>query len=86
MMLGPCKAPSSPPETPAPTKCSPRSRSSASRLRVSAKWALPASMMMSPESSSGANSEITLSVASPALTITTSLRGRSSTSTNSRAE
>ncbi len=83
MMLGPFSAPSSPPEIPAPTKWIPRSRSSRSRRRVSSKWALPPSMMTSPSSSSGANSWITASVGSPAFTMTTRRRGRSSAATNS---
>src|SRR4051812_8083783 len=86
MMLGPCSAPSSPPETPLPTKCSPRSRSDFSRRRVSAKCALPASMITSPSSSSGANSSMTASVGSPAFTMITTCRGRSSASTNACAE
>ena len=35
MIEGPLSAPSSPPETPMPTKCSPRSRREISRRRVS---------------------------------------------------
>ncbi len=66
MIEGPFSAPSSPPETPAPTKCRPLSRRAASRRRVSAKWALPPSMIMSPGSISSANSSITASVAGPA--------------------
>lgn len=85
MMLGPCSAPSSPPETPMPTKWMPCSRRSRSRRRVSAKCALPPSMIMSPGSSSGANSWITASVGSPAFTMMTSRRGRSSAATNSLA-
>ena len=45
MIDGPFSAPSSPPETPMPTKCRSRSRSAASRRRVSLKCALPPSMM-----------------------------------------
>ncbi len=85
MMLGPLSAPSSPPETPMPTKWMPCSRSWRSRRRVSAKCALPPSMIMSPGSRSGANSSITASVGSPAFTMTTSRRGRSSAATNSFA-
>lgn len=83
MMLGPFSAPSSPPEMPAPTKWMPRSRSSFSRRLVSSKWALPPSMTTSPSSSSGANSWMTASVGSPAFTMTTRRRGRSSAATNS---
>ena len=62
MMLGPLRAPSSPPEMPAPTKCRPCSRSAASRRRVSSKWALPPSTTMSPASRCGTSSSITASV------------------------
>ena len=48
MIDGPGSAPSSPPDTPTPTKCRPFSASAASRRRVSSKCALPASMTMSP--------------------------------------
>src|ERR1700743_1673129 len=75
MMDGPFSAPSSPPETPMPTKCRPCSFSLASRRRVSWKCALPPSMIMSPSSSSGANSSLTASVGGPALTMMTSPRG-----------
>ena len=85
MMLGPSSAPSSPPETPVPTKWMPCSRSSRSRRRVSAKCALPPSMIMSPGSRSGANSWITASVGSPAFTMMTRRRGRSRAATNSLA-
>jgi hypothetical protein len=37
MMLDPCSAPASPPETPAPTRCNPCSRRTTSRRRVSSK-------------------------------------------------
>ena len=53
MSDGPRRAPSSPPETPQPTKCSPFARTAASRRRVSWKYELPPSMRMSPWSSSG---------------------------------
>ena len=52
-----------------PTKCRPCSRSASSRRRVSSKWALPPSTMMSPSSSSGTSSSMTASVGSPALTM-----------------
>ena len=48
MIDGPLSAPSSPPDTPMPTKCRPCSLSLASRRRVSWKCALPPSMIMSP--------------------------------------
>ena len=83
MMLGPLSAPSSPPETPQPTKCSPRSRSAASRLRVSVKWELPQSTTMSPSSSNGTSSPITASVGAPAFTMMMTARGRRRLATNS---
>ncbi len=83
MIDGPFRAPSSPPETPEPTKCRPFSLRSFSRRIVSGKWALPASMMMSPSSSSGTNSSITASVLGPALTMINTRRGRSSEATKS---
>lgn len=85
MMLGPLSAPSSPPETPVPTKWTPCSRNSRSRRRVSAKCALPPSMMTSPGSKRGVNSAITASVASPAFTMTTRRRGLSRAATKSSA-
>ncbi len=83
MIEGPLRAPSSPPETPLPTKCRPCSLSCASRRIVSGKCALPASMTMSSSSSSGISSSITASVARPALTMMITRRGRSSEATNS---
>ena len=75
MIEGPFSAPSSPPETPAPTKCRPFSRSAASRRRVSVNRALPASTMMSPSSIREASSSITASVGLPALTMMMATRG-----------
>src|SRR6266536_1267914 len=69
MMLGPCSAPSSPPEIPAPTKWIPRSRNAPSRLRVSSKNELPPSISTSPGSRCGASSPMTASTAAPALTM-----------------
>ena len=83
MIDGPFSAPSSPPETPVPTKCSPSSASWASRRMVSGKCALPASMTMSPSSSSGTSSSITASVPGPALTMISTRRGFSSEATKS---
>src|SRR5829696_6911492 len=83
MMLGPSSAPTSPPDTPAPTKWTPCRRRAASRRRVSSKWALPPSISTSSTSSSGTSSSMTASVGSPALTITTMRRGRCSEATNS---
>src|SRR4051795_13530214 len=83
MMLGPLSAPSSPPLTPVPTKCSPRSASAAVRRWVSWYRALPPSMTMSPSSSSGTSSSMTASVAGPACTMIRMLRGRCRARTNS---
>jgi hypothetical protein len=83
MMLGPSSAPSSPPDTPMPMNRRPRSAHAAVRRRVSSKWELPASMMMSPSSRSGPRSSITPSTGLPALTMTMIRRGRSSAWTNS---
>ena len=83
MIDGPFSAPSSPPDTPVPTKCRPISASFASRRIVSGKCALPASMTMSPSSSSGISSSITASVPAPALTMINTRRGRSSEATKS---
>src|SRR3954452_248396 len=83
MILGPLSAPSSPPLTPVPTKCSPRSASAAVRLWVSWYRALPPSITMSPSSSSGTSSSMTASVGLPACTMIRMLRGRESAPTNS---
>src|ERR1700761_5843752 len=83
MMLGPLRAPSSPPDTPQPTKFRPCSRSACSRRRVSMKCALPQSTTMSPWSSSGTSSSITASVAGPAWTMMMMARGRSRLATKS---
>src|SRR6478672_9402601 len=83
MIEGPFRAPSSPPETPQPTKWMPRSARAACRRRVSANWALPPSMMMSPGSTNEASSSITASVGPPALTMIRILRGLASDATKS---
>ena len=86
MIDGPCSAPSSPPDTPQPTKWMPCSRRAASRRRVSMKWALPQSMTMSSRSSSGTSSSITASVGAPAFTMMITARGRSSEATKSSSD
>ena len=83
MMLGPSSAPSSPPDTPTPMKRMPFAAHSSVRRTVSGKCELPASMMMSPSSSSGVSSSITASTGLPALTITMIRRGVSSALTKS---
>ncbi len=83
MIDGPFSAPSSPPEMPAPTKFSPRSRRSASRRIVSWKLALPPSTMMSPSSKRSASCSITASVPLPAWTMMIAVRGFASDATKS---
>ena len=83
MIDGPCSAPSSPPEMPAPTKFSPRSRRASSRRMVSWKFALPPSTMMSPGSKRSASWSITASVPAPAWTMMIAVRGLVSEATNS---
>ena len=83
MIDGPFNAPSSPPEIPAPTKFSPRSRSACSRRMVSWKLALPPSTMMSPSSKRSASCSMTASVPAPAWTMMIAVRGRESDATKS---
>ena len=83
MIAGPLRAPSSPPETPAPTKRRLKPESCASRRSVSVYRLLPPSMTMSPASSRGSSCSITASTAAPALTISITLRGRARLATNS---
>ena len=86
MMLGPSSAPSSPPDTPTPMNRIPFAAHSSVRRTVSGKCELPASMMMSPSSSSGVSSSITASTGLPALTITMIRRGVSSAFTKSSTD
>ena len=83
MMAGPLRAPSSPPDTPAPTKRRPRPDNHVSRRSVSVYRLLPPSMMMSPASMNGKSDSITASTAAPALTMIMTLRGRASEATKS---
>src|SRR6476469_2066984 len=83
MIDGPFSAPSSPPETPQPTKWMPFSCNAACLRRVSSNLAFPPSMMMSPGSTSAANSSITASVGPPALTMIRIFRGTASEATKS---
>jgi hypothetical protein len=83
MIDGPFSAPSSPPEMPAPTKFRPRSLRAASRLRVSWKFALPPSTMMSPSSKRSASWSMTASVPFPACTMMIAVRGFCSDAANS---
>jgi len=83
MMAGPLRAPSSPPETPAPMKRKPNGVSQASRRSVSVNRLLPPSMTMSSRSSRGSNCSITASTGAPALTISMILRGRARLATKS---
>jgi hypothetical protein len=78
---GPCRAPSSPPEMPVPTKFSPFSRSSRSRRMVSWKFAFPPSTMMSPSSNRSESCPMTASVPLPACTMMIAVRGFDSDAT-----
>ena len=82
IMLGPSSAPFSPPETPMPTKRSPRAAASPTRRSVSVKREFPPSTRMSPGSRSGLRSAMMLSIAPPASTMSTIARGRASEATN----
>ena len=73
---GPRRAPSSPPETPMPTKCSPLAASSFSRRSVSSKRLFPPSITTSPASRVGTSRSSTMSTGAPAVTITRMRRGR----------
>ena len=75
MIEGPSRAPSSPPEMPAPTKLRPSSRAAFSLLMVSVNSELPPSTMMSPSSNRAESSAITASVPRPACTMTMAVRG-----------
>ena len=83
MMDGPYRAPSSPPDTPTPMKCSPFCFHASSRLRVSWNQELPQSSNTSPGCSSGSSLSIIESTAAPAVTISMMRRGRSSAATKS---
>ncbi len=82
MIEGPLSAPSSPPDTPVPIKCSPLALSALVRRVESGKCELPPSIRMSPGESNGTNSSITWSTAS-ALTMIMILRGALSAATSS---
>jgi hypothetical protein len=86
IMLGPLRAPSSPPETPVPTKSSPASSTRWVRRSVSEKRVLPPSMITSPLESSGMSWSMSTSTAAPALTMSITLRGAASTLTSSSSE
>ncbi len=83
MIDGPFRAPSSPPEMPAPTKWIPVGLIRFSRAIVSWKLALPPSTMMSPGSKRSTSSSITASVPAPACTMMMAVRGFCSDATNS---
>ena len=83
MIDGPFNAPSSPPDTPHPTKWMPLSCNAACRRRVSSNFAFPPSMMMSPGSTNSANSSITASVGPPAFTMIRIFRGTANDATKS---
>ena len=75
MIDGPFRAPSSPPEMPAPTKLMPVARTAFSRRMVSVNSAFPPSMMMSPGSNTFTSSSMTASVPVPACTMIRAVRG-----------
>ena len=79
---GPRSAPSSPPDTPMPTKRNPADASSSARRSVSRKNELPPSIRMSSRSRCGRRCAMTLSTGAPAGTIIRTRRGRSSTAIN----
>ncbi len=83
MIEGPRRAPSSPPEMPAPTKLMPVSRTAFSRRIVSVNRALPPSTMMSPGSNTSTSESMTASVGRPALTMMMAVRGFCSDAANS---
>ena len=64
--LGPFSAPSSPPDTPVPTKRKPLLSSSFTLRVVSGKWLFPPSMTMSPASKNGMRPWMTESTGFPA--------------------
>src|SRR5215216_6766318 len=86
MMLGPCRAPSSPPDTPVPRNPSPWAARACSRRTLSTKKLLPPSMSRSPSSRCPASSSSTASTGGPALTMTRMRRGRARAATNSPVE
>ncbi len=86
MIEGPRRAPSSPPETPMPTKLMPVSRTAFSRRMVSVNSALPPSTMMSPGSKTLTSSSMTKSVGRPALTMMIAVRGFDSEAAKSSYE
>src|ERR671923_1185846 len=86
MMLGPCRAPSSPPDTPVPRNRRPRSARAPSRRLVSSKNELPPSISRSPGSRCAASSSRTASTGGPALTMTRMRRGRARAATSSSTE
>jgi hypothetical protein len=70
-----------PPEMPASMKRMPRSARSAWRRFESCQFELPPSTIVSPAASSAANSSIVASVASPAGTMSQTMRGAVSIAT-----
>ena len=75
MIEGPCRAPCSPPETPAPTYRMPAASASRIRHSVSRKSELPPSTIVSPLSSSGSRRAIVSSTGAPARIINMIRRG-----------
>ncbi len=86
MIDGPSRAPSSPPETPVPTKRKPFASSAFVRRIESGKCELPPSMTMSPGDRCGRSCSMRSSTGLPALTISMTRRGRFSEATSSGIE
>ncbi len=86
IMLGPFRAPSSPPETPVPTYSSPFDSTYLVRRSVSLKSVLPPSMITSPGCKSGMSFSMNSSTAGPALTISITFRGVARLPTSSSSE
>lgn len=84
--LGPHLAPSSPPDTPVPTKRMPFSARYLQRLFESGKCEFPPSMIMSPCSIWGSNFSMKSSTAGPAMTSSIIRRGFLSLEVNSSME
>ena len=76
IMEAPFKAPSSPPDTPLPTKRKPFDSANVTRRFVSSKFELPPSIKISPGESKGKSCSISSSTALPARTIIIILRGK----------
>jgi len=84
--LGPFSAPSSPPDTPQPTKLNPFSSTYFARRMVSRKFEFPPSMTISPGDRSGRSPSSISSTGLPARIISMILRGGARLWTNSGSD